>query len=104
MSVGHTAVVAYGYIVDSNENQLEDVCQRYFVSYAPVGNAYIDDVKYIITSDRLSISKDEHSEHYVEEFPQGAESNEIMNIQAAVREIMGEVKGEPRLYVGIYTH
>ena len=104
MSVGHTAVVAYGYMVDSNEDELEDVCKRHSVSYAPVGNAYINDVRFIITSDNLAICKDEYSEHYVEEFPQGATPEEVINIRAAVEEIMGEVKGEPRLYVGIYTH
>lgn len=103
MSVNHTAVAAYGYLVDSNQDELEEVCQRHSVSYAPVGNAYVDDVRYIITSDRLAVCTDEYSEHYVEEFSQGAGAEEILNMRAAVKEVVGKVEGEPRLYVGIYT-
>lgn len=105
MSVSQSALWAYGYKVEGNEDYINEVCGRHGTTYSPYGNAYSGDVFYIICTENLGIYIDEYNSSLLSPIPLAASPEDVGKIKATVTEITGkEPKDDPQSYVGLYIY
>ena len=103
MSVDHRAIWAYGYVIDGTMDEMEYACSKHGTVYCPVGNSYVDDVSYIISTSGLSQSVDALDSTPFREVADAALPEDVEKIKATVKEIVGKMPtSDPKAYVGAY--
>lgn len=103
MSVDHRAIWAYGYVVDGTMDEMEYACSKHETVYGPVGNSYVGDVSYIISTSGLSQSVDALDSTPFREIAVAVLPEDVEKIKATVKEITGRMPaGDPKAYVGAY--
>lgn len=103
MSVDHRAIWAYGYVVDGTMDEMECACSKHGTMYCPVGNSYVGDVSYIITTSGLAQTVDPLDSTPFREIAVAVLPEDVEKIKATVKEITGRMPANyPKTYVGAY--
>lgn len=99
MSVDYRAVWAYGYLVDAEEDIIDNACAEHGTVYCHVGNNYSDEIKYIISAKGLCEYTDDFCEVRDSAMPE-----EVDAIRQTLKQITGKPpQTEPRSYLGLYV-